>query len=380
MPLQLPTTEEALTCLEDWLDSDQTVFGLGGEAGSGKTTLLGKFLEGRNAPVLALSNKAAAVLRSKGVGQAQTIHSWVYKKGSGENLDSKIELLTNNYFTQEDEEVKACLLREINNLKALRRRLPDMTWEPREFTDTNKPLVVVDEASMVGEGQLWSDLRESTWGKILLVGDPSQLPPVKDKPVFKPDAILTTQFRQDQESELFRIARNVRTGGALPPRPYGNELKVPFPEEGIVWLCYTNRTRSALNHVIRAALDFGGKGFAVGELVAGERKSSEGIMKGVRYTVQAKEAGYLLLKGEGGFPDTMIKETEAENYLTYGYVITVHKAQGSEWETVVVVDDVPRGGGFPLRPWWYTAVTRSKKNLWVMTQNWANRLTKAIPF
>jgi exodeoxyribonuclease-5 len=56
--------------------------------------------------------------------------------------------------------------------------------------------------------------------------------------------------------------------------------------------------------------------------------------------------------------------------LDWGYCITAHKAQGSEWNKVLVVNDgwgLGRKGGEDLhRRWLYTAVTRASKRVAVV--------------
>ena len=55
--------------------------------------------------------------------------------------------------------------------------------------------------------------------------------------------------------------------------------------------------------------------------------------------------------------------------FTYGYVCTVHKAQGSEFESVRIVDDfskrLAKGKPALRKQWAYTAVTRATKNLYI---------------
>jgi len=63
------------------------------------------------------------------------------------------------------------------------------------------------------------------------------------------------------------------------------------------------------------------------------------------------------------------KVTPGLQYLrwVYGYAITCHKAQGSGWDTVVVLDSyyMPTDA----RRWRYTAATRARKNLIVVKNN-----------
>jgi ATP-dependent exoDNAse (exonuclease V) alpha subunit len=65
---------------------------------------------------------------------------------------------------------------------------------------------------------------------------------------------------------------------------------------------------------------------------------------------------FLLGKNSGG-PRRLVK-------ATWGYAITCHKAQGSEWPRVIVIDDgwqrwVPEDRA----RWLYTAITRASEKL-----------------
>lgn len=59
---------------------------------------------------------------------------------------------------------------------------------------------------------------------------------------------------------------------------------------------------------------------------------------------------------------------------TYGYAVTCHKAQGGEWNNVYLFLDNNKNGMFMMQPatlckWWYTAVTRARKEL-NLVQHW----------
>ena len=53
------------------------------------------------------------------------------------------------------------------------------------------------------------------------------------------------------------------------------------------------------------------------------------------------------------------KLTEA----TFGWAITAHKAQGSQWENVIVWDDGLGRSEIDRRRWLYTAITRAERGL-----------------
>jgi ATP-dependent exoDNAse (exonuclease V) alpha subunit len=50
-------------------------------------------------------------------------------------------------------------------------------------------------------------------------------------------------------------------------------------------------------------------------------------------------------------------------YCDFGYVITCHKSQGSEWDNVLVWDEYVPPQLWDMKRWRYTAITRAAKNL-----------------
>jgi exodeoxyribonuclease-5 len=151
-----------------------------------------------------------------------------------------------------------------------------------------------------------------------------------------------------------------------------------------------NKTRKATNLRIR-----GLKGFLDPLPVAGDRviclrnNHDVGLLNGSIWQV-VERAGTddildLIIKDENGemgvpvwrhhFVDSTYEPTqlsfwerqEAEEF-DYGYAVTCHKAQGSEWDSVLVFDE---SGAFraDAARWLYTAVTRASKTLTLVTRN-----------
>jgi len=60
-----------------------------------------------------------------------------------------------------------------------------------------------------------------------------------------------------------------------------------------------------------------------------------------------------------------LKTKNGKGYFDYGYAITVHKSQGSEFDNVLVVNEMPYNFK-DYDKWLYTALTRHKKNLVVV--------------
>src|SRR5208283_4449335 len=162
-------------------------FRLFGYAGTGKTTLarhIAGDVEG-DVQFGAYTGKAALVLRSKGCGEARTIHSMIYRP---KDLDSE---------------------------------------EPSFVLNEDSPaskasLIVIDECSMVDE-DLGRDLL-SFGKKVLVLGDTAQLPPVKGGGFFteqQPDIMLTEVHRQAVDNPIIKMSMLVREGGRLPLGTYG---------------------------------------------------------------------------------------------------------------------------------------------------------------
>lgn len=74
------------------------------------------------------------------------------------------------------------------------------------------------------------------------------------------------------------------------------------------------------------------------------------------------------------------------NLCTFGYVITAHKSQGSQWDKVYVTEIQKTGDAIMQARWFYTAVTRAAKELVLSTQitgrkvSWEQIRAIAAPF
>ena len=143
MPTWSPQQDEALRAVSEWLKdkSGPQVFRLFGWAGTGKSTLAVHLAQGvRSVKYAAFTGKAALVMRKKGCKGASTIHSLIYSLVSEKEGEPKFAL------------------------------------DPESDAAT-ADLIVIDEVSMVDES-LGRDLL-SFGTKVLVLGDPFQLPPVQ---------------------------------------------------------------------------------------------------------------------------------------------------------------------------------------------------------
>lgn len=370
-----PQQDAALKAVADWLENgDSPVFRLFGYAGTGKTTLARHFAEGVDGAVqfAAFTGKAAQVLRSKGAKSARTIHSLIYRPKGEEQV--------------EDEETGTARVSPTFSLN-------------RQSPVAKAKLVVIDECSMVDEA-LGQDLL-SFGTPILVLGDPGQLPPVSGGGFFtdaEPDFLLTEIHRQAQDNPIVRLALDVREGKEIMHGDYGTvqvigkrdveQAKVLAADQVLVG---TNKTRRAYNRRLRELKGFTDelpmvgdklvclrndpqKGLLNGSLWQVMTASKESVKPGINLIVKPDDddidkgaAKIRLLKAAFEDADSEIPWATKKRFddFDYGYALTVHKAQGSQWDDVMLFDE-----GWAFREtrerWLYTAITRAAKTLTIV--------------
>lgn len=268
-------------------------------------------------------------------------------------------------------------------------------------------LVILDETSMCG-----LSIAEDLYGfdiPILAMGDPGQLPPVGEKPGFDldmPDVFLTEVHRQAAENPIIHLATLVRKGQRGDFGDYGQGVLIVPRKQDIYTLdlsrdcqiiCGTNKNRWKLTSKIRREGGFDTTLPTKGEplimcknsrqypnLVNGTQVFSaedhgeaedglarfvinihdeDGDRKGM-YAYQGlfeehvkREKNFTTASKQAAF-----KSRVTDNHIDFGWVITCHKSQGSQWDEVIVHDDsaVFREDA---DKWLYTAITRAAKRL-----------------
>ena len=370
-----PEQDRALTAVQQWLKAgDRPVFRLFGYAGTGKTTLARHFAEGVEGEVLfaAFTGKAAQVLRSKGARKASTIHSLIYRPRGEEEV--------------EDEETGS---KSIAPTFSLNRRSPL----------AEAKLIVIDECSMVDE-PLGRDLL-SFGTPVLVLGDPGQLPPVSGGGFFtehEPDFLLEEIHRQARDNPIIDLAQQVREGRAIMYGDYGATAKVISKTEVTTdqvlaadqVLVGTNRTRRRYNERLRELKGFDGPFPQAGDkLVCLRNDTAKGLLNGSLWTVtsaartvksfmnlliRAEDEGIerysakvKVLKSVFETPEADIPWQERRRYddFDFGYALTVHKAQGSQWDEVILFDE-SRAFRDHAQRWLYTGITRASERLTIV--------------
>ena len=370
-----PEQDRALTAVQQWLKAgDRPVFRLFGYAGTGKTTLARHFAEGVEGEVLfaAFTGKAAQVLRSKGARKASTIHSLIYRPRGEEEV--------------EDEETGS---KSIAPTFSLNRRSPL----------AEAKLIVIDECSMVDE-PLGRDLL-SFGTPVLVLGDPGQLPPVSGGGFFtehEPDFLLEEIHRQARDNPIIDLAQQVREGRAIMYGDYGATAKVISKTEVTTdqvlaadqVLVGTNRTRRRYNERLRELKGFDGPFPQAGDkLVCLRNDTAKGLLNGSLWTVtsaartvksfmnlliRAEDEGIerysakvKVLKSVFETPEADIPWQERRRYddFDFGYALTVQKAQGSQWDEVILFDE-SRAFRDHAQRWLYTGITRASERLTIV--------------
>lgn len=379
------------------------VFRLFGAAGTGKTELA-KYLcasVSQGAIGMAPTGKAAAVLTGKGL-PCRTVHQVIYQpmdaaKSRIKELQAE-EAKIMRAINQADGPALDTLKDELRTVRGKIRQEEQAMDRPffalkTESDLTGAGLGVLDECSMP-DMQMGADIL-SFGTPILALGDPYQLPPIRGAGFFtqqEPDFLLTEVHRQAQGSPILAAATKVRMGQMIGPSDSGSgergRLLVingkPDAAQCIaadMLLCGRNTTRIALNRRVR---ELKGRKSPLPEpgdrLVCLRNDHDAGLLNGTIWECThnwgSAERGKVLLSvvpEEGGLEiqvecheapflgrDVPKYEVRDAQMFDYGNALTVHKAQGSQWESGVLFDDWT---GAARREWFYTGLTRFSRNL-----------------
>ena len=367
-----------------------------GYAGTGKSTLIKFAIEALGVPkdkiaYATFTGKAAEVLRKKGNEGACTLHKLLY-----------------DHFPK-----------------------PGGGFIRKPKTSIGYKIVVVDEISMAPKSMIEMLLKHDCF--CIFVGDNFQLPMIdkneghdylENRHIF-----LSQVMRQAAESEIIQISMKIRNGEPIDFMKGKEVIIIPKSElvEGhLTWadqiLCGTNATRENINRQMREIYGFSGlpqdgekmiclrnywddcadNGDALVngttgilrnpfetfrmipnyipidnhrmDVVQGDFVTSDGstfnsvemdkklLIDGVKCITDGKIL-FRLGKLKNKIGDIVPRE------FAFGYAITTHKAQGSEWDKVLVIEEK-----FPFSKeeharWLYTAVTRASERLVLVRSN-----------
>ena len=363
---------------------------ISGYAGTGKSTLV-RFIidaldvEESHVVYTAYTGKAVEVLRKKGNKNACTLHKLLYdsfpRPGGG-------------FFRK-----------------------------PKLFIDYD--IVVVDEVSMVPQALMQLLFMHKCY--VICLGDPFQLPPInKDEDnslLNSPHIFLDEVMRQAKESEIIRLTMNIREGQSIEYNTTGKETlilpKTQLNTGMMQWadqiLVGTNAARMNVNNQMRSLLGFEG-GPQEGDKVICLRNYWDDLSENECDPLVNGTIGYLkngfktfrdfphyikadnhrfdiwqanLIVGEDYFSNVEVDYKmlttgekccdwrvayqlgKLKNKLgdivpkefAYAYAVTCHKAQGSEWDKVLVLEEQFPFDKTEHARWLYTACTRASEKL-----------------
>lgn len=383
----------------DWFfNGTRQVFVLTGYAGTGKTALLKhtvteslKLIDGESAAFVTPTGKAATVLIKNGVS-ACTVHRLIYQS---QTVEQEVE---------------------VNGKKITVERL---IFRRRESIDKSIRLIILDEASMVSDDMLADILNFGV--KVLLCGDNAQLPPVEGFNTYlkDPDYTLTQIVRQQLDNPIIKLSKLAREGQPIPFGNYGKRAYVYYGRNftgsaraGLLArcdqiICGLNKTRTRLNDEVRRIMGFNGLPQHGEKLICTLNNWEQYIDGEMRFNLvngiigtaiepfydRERHMGFTQFKPDfldercpealpfdtGVFEDGEYRYKHGDtfarfdengeatgvftlNRFEYGYCISCHKAQGSEFNNVIVFDESYAFKEDRNR-WLYTAITRAKEKL-----------------
>ena len=385
-----PKQQEGLKIALERHKANEKYTVIAGFAGTGKSTLV-KFIidaldvDKDKVAYATYTGKAAEVLRKKGNPNAMTLHKLLYdsipRQGGG--------------FI----------------------RIPKKMLEYK--------IIVVDEVSMVPKSMIDMLLNHRVY--VIFLGDPFQLPQIDKKETHtlldKPHIFLDQVMRQAAESEIIQLTMKIRNGEQI-DFMNGKEViiapRVSLVTGHLTWadqiICATNASRISLNNQMREILGYSGlpqdgermiclrnywedfsedgssslvngmtgiiknpfESFRMapmyvkmknhkmdiiqGDFISDDGKTfnsvemDKGMITTGEFSLDWRET-YALGQLKNKIGDIIPRE------FTFGYAITCHKSQGSEWDKVLVIEE-----RFPFDKkeharWLYTACTRAASRL-----------------
>lgn len=406
--------EEALNRIFHWFHyGEERTFKLGGLAGTGKSSLIPYIhdfilLGSHQVMFVAPTNKASLVIQNR---------------LNDNGIPSNARTLHRTFYTKRERHCDACPLTEslrnvCHGISGYNACGCYLDFYAKAAHDENIKLIICDESSMISR-EVYDDLLHNVNDeiKILFVGDHGQLEAIEEntevtKRLGKfelmkyPDFILRQIQRQAKDSAIIQLAHLVRSGHDIEYGSHGTGVeKVSLTDElefdpsdtnlvGITYFAHVDPTNpyhkgrisvSDLNKMWRANLGIDSPHPIVGErLVCRDYIRRLGIPKGTMGVIRnisiKDEESYdvELVLDDGRLYEGFISAKQLNvnkaiwglqhlDKWDFGYGLTCHTAQGSEFDSVVVFEPnknfIKWLGKVSYSKWLYTAITRAKRQL-----------------
>ncbi len=338
------------------------------------------------------------------------------------SLVLKEKLILNKSINKQDYigTIHGLIYNPIQSIDPLTGKKVIIKWTKKNYLDYD--LIIVDEASMVNK-KLYNDLLSYN-KKIIFFGDHGQLPPVDESNfnlMASPTFELTEILRQSYDNPIIKLSFIARTSGQIPFGIFNeNVFKLNWNQpqcqtlynsididDNTIILCGFNKTRNLLNSNIRKKLNFDREEpFPSDRLICLKNNQGKNIVNGQQGTLlflnyinsEVYQADILLDLDSSVYSGLIYKKcfgSENNNldfdYITdvkkklrknkkyadepidlfdFGYAISVHKSQGSEWDRVILFEErnIYWNDEYYAR-WLYTAITRSKQKLFIISKD-----------
>lgn len=390
-----PKQDQAISAVQEWLSTKGSArqwFYLAGYAGTGKTTLAKELASSVSGQVFfaAFTGKAAKVLQQKGCPGACTLHSLIYKPKDKskerlahlqEDLDIIVkEIIFEHGGDSASLECQSAIAASQLAQKAREAIEAEQQGLKRPAFELNldsqlrrAKLLVVDEVSMVGV-EMAEDLL-SFDVPVLVLGDPAQLPPIYGAGYFtkeEPDILLTEIHRQARDNPIIDLATRVREGRGIELGEYGDSRVIDISDgKPEMYLSHDqilcgrenpakngcdNVYRANINRRVHSLLGHEGPYPVPGDKLVCLRNNRElGLLNGgmwrvlesqlvgdeVAMTLESEEGLVLSLNAHAKIfrgEELQFYEMKNAEHFCLGYALTVHKSQGSQWDSVLLFD------------------------------------------
>lgn len=423
----LSTDQKEVTddILEWYFEKDEQIYALGGYAGTGKSTLIrtvsSMIEEEENYDIqikyITYTGKASLVLSVKGLN-ATTIHSLIYEPVGEKELENGREVPIFEKREHIPRDIVLLIIDEISmvpqhiledlksyNVKILAvgdpGQLPPVQSDVRDIKENEivrevRWNSVLNKIHRQAEGnpilRLASRIREGRkmlgWGKFkddsgntrLVISKHTK---IDEKPLLDANQILLGFNRSRR-----RLNQKMRKWKGFTDR---------LPQEGDEVICIWNNWNRA----------------CTGRLKGSTKETTVNLVNGMKGRVVNSIRNYEESPGifrmdfqpeffsEGYFQDLLVSDTaflkpvesdgegtdksryiynlreEMVNQFDYGYSVTTSKAQGSQWDNVVILNqNYEERSTLNHRRWLYTAVTRASKNLILFTDTLGYKLRR----
>ena len=221
------------------------VYEYSGYPGTGKTAVLMEIIRRIGIPLkriapMAFIGQAAIVMRTRGLTNAKTCHSWCFEFVEEILVDANGNPIIDSTFNKPRKE---------------------LVFRPKtkeDFKDID--YFIIDEAYTVPIEM--KAIIEGFGKKIIACGDWGQLPPVKSQPAYLTDRehtdCLEELMRHDANAGIAYISKLVREGVPLSPGLYGNALVIEHKDltmdmikNSQIIICGKNKTREKYIDIVR---------------------------------------------------------------------------------------------------------------------------------